>query len=129
MTTCQIVEMLEGPEKEASIKVFRAKGKVIGEDKEGWVTVAGNLGTIFLQEGGHLWKVLRSSELFETFEDVPPKGGIRKLKEAEVLEVLCWPKKDEASGLSRLKVKAKLDGAIGWITQASKEGLVFADPL
>ena len=125
----EIVEMLEGPEKEASIKVFRAKGKVIGEDKEGWVTVAGNLGTIFLQEGGHLWKVLRSSELFETFEDVPPKGGIRKLKEAEVLEVLCWPKKDEASGLSRLKVKAKLDGAIGWITQASKEGLVFADPL
>ena len=25
--------------------------------QEGWVTVAGNQGTIFLQEGGHLWKV------------------------------------------------------------------------
>ena len=27
------------------------------DGQEGWVTVAGNLGTIFLQEGGHLWKV------------------------------------------------------------------------
>lgn len=125
----EIVEMLEGPEKEVSMKVFRAKGKVIGEDKEGWVTVAGNQGTIFLQEGGHLWKVLRQTELFESFEDVPPKAGIRKLKEAEVLEVLSWPTKHEESGLHRLKVKAKLDGAIGWITQASKEGVIFADPL
>lgn len=125
----EIVEMLEGPEKEVSMKVFRAKGKVIGEDKEGWVTVAGNQGTIFLQEGGHLWKVLRQTELFESFEDVPPKAGIRKLKEAEVLEVLSWPTKHEESGLHWLKVKAKLDGAIGWITQASKEGVIFADPL
>ncbi|CAJ1363675.1 unnamed protein product [Effrenium voratum] len=124
----EIVEMLEGPEKEVSMKVFRARGKVIGEDKEGWVTVAGNQGTIFLQEGGHLWKVLRQTELFESFEDVPPKAGVRKLKEAEVVEVLSWPQKHEESGLTRLKVKAKLDGAIGWISQ-SKDGVSFVDPL
>ncbi|CAE7206980.1 P67 [Symbiodinium necroappetens] len=66
-----ILEMLEGPEKETSLKVFRARGKVVGDenDKEGWVTIAGNQGTIFLQEGGHLWKVLRQSELSETMED------------------------------------------------------------
>lgn len=35
--------------------------------------------------------MLRSSELFETFEDVPPKGGIRKLKEAEAPERIGAP--------------------------------------
>ncbi|CAE7230814.1 unnamed protein product [Symbiodinium natans] len=127
----EILEMLEGPEKETSLKVFRARGKVVGDenDKEGWVTIAGNQGTIFLQEGGHLWKVLRQSELSETFEDTQPKAGVRKVKEGEVLEVLTWPKKDEESGLKRLRVRAKMDGAIGWITQINKDGTVLADPI
>eukprot|EP00439_Symbiodinium_sp_Y106_P060827 s1586_g9.t1 len=152
--------MLEGPEKETSLKVFRARGKVVGDEndkdlrlptchflrqsftvwKEGWVTIAGNQGTIFLQEGGHLWKVLRQSELSETMEDdvdkimsycligstskpldTQPKAGVRKVKEGEVLEVLTWPRKDEESGLMRLRVRAKMDGAIGWMTQISKD--------
>lgn len=45
--------------------------QVVGDDKdqlcpvgnlipsqEGWATVAGNQGTVFLQEGGHLWKAV-----------------------------------------------------------------------
>lgn len=127
----EILEMLEGPEKETSLKVFRARGKVVGDenDKEGWVTIAGNQGTIFLQEGGHLWKVLRQSELSETMEDTQPKAGVRKVKEGEVLEVLTWPRKDEESGLMRLRVRAKMDGVIGWMTQISKDGTVIADPI
>eukprot|EP00435_Cladocopium_sp_Y103_P044498 s1968_g12.t1 len=69
--------------------------------------------------------MVEGSETNRALRDVPPKAGIRKLKEAEVLEVLSWPTKHEESGLHRLKVKAKLDGAIGWITQASKDNCLM----
>lgn len=38
-------------------KMLKHNKKDTSHIQEGWVTVAGNLGTIFLQEGGHLWKV------------------------------------------------------------------------
>jgi len=125
----EVVELLEGPSKEVSMKVFRARAKVIGDDKEGWVTVAGNQGTVFLKEGAHHWKVLRETQPSASFEDATPKQGLRKIKDGEVVEVIEWPKKDEESGLTRCQVRAKLDGVTGWITSIGKDGAIRADVL
>eukprot|EP00930_Biecheleria_cincta_P010835 TRINITY_DN11318_c0_g2_i1.p1 TRINITY_DN11318_c0_g2~~TRINITY_DN11318_c0_g2_i1.p1 ORF type:complete len:1067 (+),score=292.64 TRINITY_DN11318_c0_g2_i1:81-3281(+) len=124
----EVLECLEGPCKEDSMKVFRARARVLGgDDKEGWVTVAGNTGINILQEGAHLWKALRQVQLSASFEDLAPIG--RRLREGEVLEILEWPRKHEESGLMRMQVKAKIDGATGWMDQINKEGVVLADPM
>lgn len=124
----EVLECLEGPCKEDSMKVFRARTRVIGdEDKEGWVTVAGNTGITILREGAYLWKALRQVQLTRSFEDLAPTG--RRLREGEVLEVLEWPRKHEESGLMRMQVKAKIDGATGWLDQINKEDVTLADPM
>eukprot|EP00933_Yihiella_yeosuensis_P041191 TRINITY_DN35612_c0_g1_i1.p1 TRINITY_DN35612_c0_g1~~TRINITY_DN35612_c0_g1_i1.p1 ORF type:complete len:1094 (-),score=364.73 TRINITY_DN35612_c0_g1_i1:147-3428(-) len=130
----EVVVLLEGPTKEDKMKVWRIKAKAISDDAEGWITVCGNQGTAFLKEGGRLFKVLRETIL--TDDMAPPEdmakakeAGARKLKDGEVVEVLEYPKKHEESGCTRMKVKAKLDGATGWLTETNKEGVVYADVL
>merc|ERR1719203_54586 len=106
------------------------------DDLEGWATVTGNQGTIFLREGGNLFKVVKDTILTDTFGLTADKESSRKLKdttrkvkEGEVLEVYEWPRKEEASGLTRMKAKVKSDGAVGWVTTTGNQGTVFAELL
>lgn len=126
----EVVELLEGPKLEESLKVMRIRGKAVSDGAEGWITYVGSQGTAFLKEGGSLFKVLRESVLtpaFEPPEDLSQIEGARRLKEGEVIEVLEWPQKHEESGLTRMRVKAKIDGASGWVTQTNKDGVHFVD--
>merc|ERR1711972_632083 len=46
-----ILEILEGPKYEETAKVMRVRGKVLAPDNtEGWITMAGNQGTVYLKE-------------------------------------------------------------------------------
>eukprot|EP00928_Gymnodinium_smaydae_P018940 TRINITY_DN17215_c0_g4_i3.p1 TRINITY_DN17215_c0_g4~~TRINITY_DN17215_c0_g4_i3.p1 ORF type:complete len:1055 (+),score=289.79 TRINITY_DN17215_c0_g4_i3:128-3292(+) len=129
----EVVEVLEGPLKESSVDVRRARCRVMKDGLEGWITVAGNHGTQFLKEGGSFFKVVKETLLTDTFE-LESKEDIRRVKptsrmlrEDEVLELLEWPRKDEASGLLRMKAKARSDGAIGWVTMVASTGLAFLE--
>ncbi|CAE8625581.1 unnamed protein product [Polarella glacialis] len=128
----EALELLKGPELEETMKVKRVHAKALSDGAEGWVTLAGNQGTAFLVENHGLFKVTRESHVYaamEVGEDVKPIEGSRRLREGEVCEVISWPAKHEESGLMRMQVKAKLDSLTGWITQASKEGVAFAELL
>lgn len=130
----EVVEVLEGPVREDAAEVMRIRAKAMRDDLEGWATVTGNQGTVFLREGGGLFKVVKETILTETFGLIADKESTRKLKdttrkvkEGEVLEVYEWPKKEETSGLTRMKAKVKSDGAVGWVTTTGNQGAVFAE--
>eukprot|EP00933_Yihiella_yeosuensis_P063300 TRINITY_DN66403_c0_g1_i1.p1 TRINITY_DN66403_c0_g1~~TRINITY_DN66403_c0_g1_i1.p1 ORF type:complete len:582 (-),score=165.56 TRINITY_DN66403_c0_g1_i1:74-1630(-) len=129
----EVVLVLEGPKKEDTTAVMRIRARAMEGDKEGWVTLAGNQGAVYLQEGGDRFKVLRDSVLTGSFEasekELGEIDGPKKVKEREVVEVLEWPKKHETSGLTRMKVQVILDGRTGWLTQSDKDGVKFADVL
>ncbi|CAE8611925.1 unnamed protein product [Polarella glacialis] len=128
----EALELIKGPELEETMKVKRVHAKALSDGAEGWVTLAGNQGTAFLVENHGLFKVTRESHVYaamEVGEDAKPIEGSRRLREGEVCEVISWPAKHEESGLMRMQVKAKLDSLTGWITQASKEGVAFAELL
>merc|ERR1740130_818433 len=107
-----------GPTKEEEgSEISRLKVKAMSDDLEGWVTPVGNQGTVFLEEGGKLFKVVKETILTGSFvigEDTKTKD--RKLKVGEICEARVWAKKEEASGLMRMQVALKADGQVGWVT-------------
>uniref|UniRef100_A0A7S4VTL2 EF-hand domain-containing protein n=1 Tax=Alexandrium monilatum TaxID=311494 RepID=A0A7S4VTL2_9DINO len=71
----------------------------------------------------------------------PPEGGgdgcggvrgaggcVRHLREGEILEPRAWPQREPCSGLLRMRVLARSDGAVGWLTVgAGLGGRIVAD--
>jgi hypothetical protein len=120
----EVLEITEGPVKDESHGLTRVQGRMIKDGLEGWVTVAGNRGTPFLQRGGNLWKVVKETALSRTL--VVEEGAATKtLKVGEVLDMHEAPQEDAASGFTRMKVKVKSDGAVGWVTTMESKTKVF----
>lgn len=131
----EVVEVLDGPLKEDSVEVRRIRGRVMKDGLEGWITVSGNQGTAFLKEGGDRFKVVKETILTDSFELDGDKDATkrliaeRKLKEDEVVELHSWPKKEETSGLTRMKARARSDGSTGWVTMIGNAGTPFLEVL
>lgn len=132
----EVVEVLRGPLRELSVDVMRIRAKVFKDNTEGWITVAGNQGTAFLKEGGQFFKVVKETILTDEFEldsdkdkesTRKLKNTTRKLKEGEILEVYEWPRKEEKTGLVRMRGRVKSDGATGWASTMSSTGAVFIE--
>lgn len=117
----EVIEVYEGPKKEDSVDVMRIRGKALSDGQVGWVSVAGNQGTTYLEEGGNLYRALKPADLTKAFD--VSEGVVRRLKAAEILEVVEWERTDEATGAVRIKARAKDDGAVGWATIKDDKGI------
>jgi len=135
MEVGEVVEVLEGPIEDGSAGVMRIRAKAMKDGVEGWVTLKGNQGTVYLKDGGSLFKVVKETIMTPAFEldavvdkdaSKKAKDPTRKLKEGELLEVREFPKKEEKSGLTRMKCRAKSDGLVGWVTTVGNAGTIFA---
>mmetsp|Transcript_39347 Transcript_39347/g.83859 ORF Transcript_39347/g.83859 Transcript_39347/m.83859 type:complete len:928 (-) Transcript_39347:89-2872(-) len=127
----ECLEVLEGPIEENNL--HRIRCKVIGEEKEGWVTVKGNQGSVFVKEGGNNYKVVKETILTENFEldtksDKKSKEVTRKLKPGELLEVRQFSKKS-STGMTRMKCRAMSDGMVGWVTTVGTSGTKFLEAI
>jgi len=129
----EVIEVIDGPLRDPAIGIQRVFGKALSDGTQGWVSVTGNQGSNYLVEGGNLYKVVKETILTDSFELNGEKASIklkettRKLKEGTVLEAHEWPRKDEKSGLTRLKGKVRNDGAIGWVTTTGNTGVIFLE--
>mmetsp|Transcript_26421 Transcript_26421/g.78745 ORF Transcript_26421/g.78745 Transcript_26421/m.78745 type:complete len:718 (-) Transcript_26421:151-2304(-) len=124
----EVVEILEGPTKEDSVDVMRVRARTVTDNIDGWITTEGNKGTSFLAPGGNLWKVVKETILTGDFDlDGDNKESTRKLKVGEVVEVREWAKKEEKSGLMRMKCRCKSDGMVGYVTTVGNTGTVFVE--
>jgi len=130
----EVLEILKGPVPEGSVEVQRVQARTMKDDMEGWVTLMGNSGSSFLQEGGSVFKVVTETILTESFELNPSstegqekrkRDTTRKLKVGEVVDVREWARKDEQSGLQRMRCRCRSDGATGWVTTVGNQGKVF----
>lgn len=127
----EVVRVIRGPVKEKDTGVMRTHIKAMEDGIEGWVSAVGNAGTVFLKEGGRQFKVVREAVLTHAFElDGEHDSAMlcetnRRLKPGEEIEVQEWPSTETKSGLMRIKVRAKSDGAAGWVTSAWNQGTWF----
>jgi Ca2+-binding EF-hand superfamily protein len=134
MEVNEVVEVLEGPIEDDSAGVLRVRAVAMKDGVEGWVTLKGNQGTLYLTDGGSLYKVVKETIMTAAFEldavadkdaSKKVKDPTRKLKAGELLEVREFPKKEETSGLTRMKCRAKSDGLVGWVTTVGNAGTIF----
>jgi len=128
----EVVEVLSSPAADGDTEVMRAKCRATKDGVEGWVSISGNQGSVFLQEGGTVFKVVKEIIMTDSFEldsedskDVTKEP--RKLRAGELIEVRVFESKEEKSGLVRLKCKAKSDGALGWVTIVGNAGTKFLE--
>merc|ERR1711865_567733 len=96
----EVIEALTGPTKTGSddAEISRIKVKAMSDDTEGWVTPVGNQGTIFLEDGGNVYKVVKDTILTGTFViGGESKQKDRKLKVGDLCEVREWARKEETT--------------------------------
>jgi len=129
----EVIEVMDGPLRDPAIGILRIFGKAMNDGTEGWVTVTGSQGSNYLEEGGNFYRVVKETVLTGSFELDGEKASIklndksRKLKEGTILEVYEWPRKEEMTGLVRMKGKVRSTGAIGWVTATGNTGTVFLE--
>jgi hypothetical protein len=123
----ELIEVLEGPLVDENT-LARVKGRSLIDAAEGWITIKGNQGSVFLKECPKPLYIVTSSE--EVRLDPEAKAGaetVRFLKPLEVLEMLAGPKKETFEPALKAKGKALSDSATGWFNIRDKEGNVFAE--
>lgn len=123
----EVMETIEGPVKDEVSGIDRVKCKIVTDGVSGWVTICGNQGTPYLVPGGNFYSCVKETLMTDGLS-VADSKTVRRITKGEVIEVLEFPKKDSSLSMQRLKGKAKLDGAVGWITVASTAGQTFLEP-
>lgn len=128
LEVAEVMEVLEGPklekvknaednkedDKESSTESqpVRVRALILKDNLDGWVTVAGNQGTVFLEHGGNVYKVKIQNNLTEGLD--AESKCIKKLNPGALIEVMQMATKDEKSGDMRVKGMVKGDGAVGY---------------
>lgn len=126
----EIFEILEGPQSDEKISLTRVRGRSLADSTEGWLSIKGNQGSIFLKETEKpFYSVVGTDEVrmdpdFKVGEGEP----VKMLKTGEVLEMLEGPKKETFPPGLRAKGKAMgEDGTAGWFSIRDRQGTVFAE--
>jgi len=122
----EVFEVIEGPKKDEASGLERVKVRALTDSSEGWVSVKGNQGKIFLTEVEKpFFQCLKDSALEKDFGS----GSVEMntVKADEVLELLEGPRKEALGSALRCKGKAVSDGKVGWFTMKDKQGTEFAE--
>eukprot|EP00928_Gymnodinium_smaydae_P087302 TRINITY_DN71581_c0_g1_i1.p1 TRINITY_DN71581_c0_g1~~TRINITY_DN71581_c0_g1_i1.p1 ORF type:complete len:2009 (+),score=514.05 TRINITY_DN71581_c0_g1_i1:70-6027(+) len=105
----------EGKE-DSDVEITRLHFRALRDDKEGWVTLKGNQGTLFVEESDRHYTldsdaVLRSGRGEST-------AAVRTLKAGEAFEAKAAPLEEKSVSLLVVRARGVDDGKEGWIVFA-----------
>jgi len=116
----EVVAIIEGPKDEKFDPVWRMKGRVLGDNLIGWVTLKDPT----LKRWSPTYKCLSATVIHDGFT-VKTSQVVRRLEVGEVVELIEGPVVEAEIGVVRVKAKAAKDEAIGWITIKGNGGTQF----
>lgn len=122
----EVVVLVEGPVTEERTKVVRIRCRAMKDGAMGWTAVQGSNGLYFLTQTRLFYKVVGSTTITDHFR-VEKSKTIRQLNKGELIELLVWEKEDRNSGMNRIKGKAVVDGAVGWVTTTGNKDSKFLE--
>lgn len=114
-------EVLNGigePTEDGETGVFRVHCRAVKDGAEGWVTLKGNYGTVYVQETGRQYTVVRKIPLQSGFQ--ASSDEVRMIAEGEVFDVKDAAKEEQAEPVVRAQVRAVSSGAVGWVSVRPK---------
>jgi len=95
--------------------IARIKGKTPGDDKEGWVTLKGNAGTVYASQSKKHYIVRAEVPLTKAFPSEKAET-LLTLEKDQAIEIIEGPRAERVEPSVRVRGRALSDGAEGWIT-------------
>lgn len=125
----ETLQLLEGPIKDEKVGLTRVRCRSIAKNSEGWATMAGNQGTVFLQPQSLFFHCVKEAAMTDALE-IKSSKTLRDLDVGEVVEALGPEEKDSSTktNVMRIRCKARSDGLIGWVSLAGSAGIVLLAP-
>lgn len=111
----EVLIVLEGPNEDANSGVTRIKVTAAKDSKEGWVTVKGNAGSVYAEESGRNYVVLKATPLQNKFSQTQSPTTIRSLEPQETIELLEAPREEKSDAPLRMRCRAVTDGKVCWV--------------
>merc|ERR1712039_42019 len=105
---------VEGPLTDDTAGVTRIKVVANKDGKEGWVTTKGNAGSLYAEESGRMYTMLKATSLQEGFES--DSKMLVKLDAGANIELLEGPVDEKPDAAFRVKGMAISSGQVGWLT-------------
>eukprot|EP00811_Abedinium_folium_P036277 NODE_8_length_4602_cov_14.880894.p1 GENE.NODE_8_length_4602_cov_14.880894~~NODE_8_length_4602_cov_14.880894.p1 ORF type:complete len:1434 (-),score=594.45 NODE_8_length_4602_cov_14.880894:300-3986(-) len=111
----ETLEILPGQKEKVDEKtgITRLQFKAVRDGKEGWVTLKGNQGTVFVEPSQSHYVLSKAAELREASTADAPV--VRELKKGEAFEALDTPVEEKAEGQLIVRARAQEDAKGGWI--------------
>jgi len=107
--------------------VKRVRCRAAEDDLEGWTTAEGNQGSQFLEPWGHYY-ICTGETIITDGLSASESKTVRKVLKGEVLEALALEKLDASIKARRINIRAKQDGAEGYVTVVGNAGKTFLEP-
>jgi len=111
----EVLIVLEGPNEDANSGVTRIKVTAAKDSKEGWVTVKGNAGSVYAEESGRNYVVLKATPLQNKFSESQSPTTVRNLEAQESIEMLEAPREEKSTAPLRMRCRAVADGKVYWV--------------
>eukprot|EP00930_Biecheleria_cincta_P069318 TRINITY_DN57073_c0_g1_i1.p1 TRINITY_DN57073_c0_g1~~TRINITY_DN57073_c0_g1_i1.p1 ORF type:complete len:2024 (+),score=506.13 TRINITY_DN57073_c0_g1_i1:617-6073(+) len=121
----EVLEVLEGPRREAPASVQRAKVKV-SDGAVGWITFVGRNNEATCELKSTTYKCTASIAVTD-IADMKDSHVRRKLEVGEGIVMLEGPIVDETTGVTRIRARAMRDDLEGWVTLKGNAGTVYAE--
>lgn len=112
----EVLIVLEGPNEDLTSGVTRIKVTAAKDSKDGWVTVKGNAGSVYAEESGRNYVILKEIPLQNKFSEVQSAATtVRNLAPQEMIELLEAPKEEKSEAPLRMRCRALTDGKVCWV--------------
>jgi len=120
----EILTALGQPEQDGESGVLRIRGRASKDGAEGWVTMKGNAGTVYVEATGKQYTILKKVPLQKGFQAT--SGELRMTAVGESFDMLEGPKEEHTVPIVRARVRATSTGSEGWVTVRQEEMRLWA---
>lgn len=124
----ELIEVLEGPRTDEKTSLARVKGRALLDNVEGWISIKGNQGSVFLKDFEKPFYTVTSDQEIRLDSECKASGdAVRFVKPGEMLEMLSGPRKETFEPSLWARGKVMSEDATGWFNIRDKEGNICAE--
>eukprot|EP00930_Biecheleria_cincta_P057710 TRINITY_DN4359_c0_g3_i1.p1 TRINITY_DN4359_c0_g3~~TRINITY_DN4359_c0_g3_i1.p1 ORF type:complete len:1928 (+),score=567.13 TRINITY_DN4359_c0_g3_i1:69-5852(+) len=124
----ELIEVLEGPQTDEKTSLSRVKGRALLDNIEGWISIKGNQGSVFLKEVEKPFYTVTSDKEIRLDSECKASGdAVRLLKPGEILEMLSGPQKEAFEPSIWARGKVTSGDATGWFNIRARDSTVYAE--
>lgn len=124
----EVVLILEGPAQDSENGIVRARGRCLKDRLEGWVTVKGNQGTVYLEVNDRYYLCTNEKGISLQAEIGSDSAEVHLIQKGDFFHLTEGPKLEPHTAKERVKVVALKDGATGWLTLQEAKATNWTDP-